>query len=120
MIRKNLKVDETTSIPLVLDMFDCECEDNYVHYFDANNAKTGNEIICKKCGATFDDCPNSRVSEVITFLEREYHKYVFELDVPNVRNYISWILVQSKRLVHYDCYGKFDENFEKKFTFNAV
>ena len=68
---KDLSVDMQNPIcPLISFMYNCECQDNFIKYFD-KEVTTGNEIVCEKCNSVFDDCPNSRLAEVIDFFNKE-------------------------------------------------
>ena len=51
---------------LALDYIDCACDENYIKPAPASESiVTGQEIMCGLCKAAFDDCPNSRLSEVL-------------------------------------------------------
>jgi len=49
-------LETTGGITLNLDYWDCECDDNYIHF----KARTN----CSKCGAIQEDQPSSRSNEV--------------------------------------------------------
>ena len=51
---------------LTLEYVDCDCVVNYIKPSPgADKIKTGLEIVCHDCYAVWDDCPNSRVTEVM-------------------------------------------------------
>ena len=54
-----------TEVWVTLEYIDCCCDEDYIKLAPARESITaGSEIVCAVCGATFDDCPNSRLSEV--------------------------------------------------------
>lgn len=51
---------------LSLDYIDCACDENYIKPAPPpESIVTGQEVMCGVCRASFDDCPNSRVGEVL-------------------------------------------------------
>lgn len=72
-----IEVDTTTldsNIVQVIGWLDCECEDNMITKFDISTIKTGEEEICEKCGAIFDNVPNSRLNEIL----HDYYKGILK------------------------------------------
>ena len=48
------------------EYIDCDCAEDYIKPSPpADTIKTGLEVMCVSCGAVWDDCPNSRVNEVM-------------------------------------------------------
>jgi hypothetical protein len=71
-----------SDVELVDYLYDCECEDDYIRYFEPPeiNSCTGYEKVCARCGAIFDDVPNSRRNEVIDYLEKLVENYSVLID----------------------------------------
>ena len=59
---------------LVNNLFDCECDEDYIQFYEPTGDEVGDEVICHTCGAEFDDCSNSRLGEVVPFLKEELTK----------------------------------------------
>ena len=53
-VKKLKEIDLAQTNP---DYWDCECEANYIH-------KKADRLACHRCGATQDEQPDSRVSEI--------------------------------------------------------
>ena len=51
---------------LALDYIDCACEKDYIKPVPASESiRTGHEVMCGVCKIAYDDCPNSRLREVL-------------------------------------------------------
>lgn len=58
--------ERPTEVWLALDYIDCACEKDYIKPAPASESiETGQEVMCGVCMIAFDDCPNSRLGEVL-------------------------------------------------------
>ncbi len=58
--------EKPTEVWLSLDYIDCACEKDYIKPVPASESiRTGHEVMCGVCNIAFDDCPNSRLGEVL-------------------------------------------------------
>ena len=57
----DMQIETMGGITTVVDYWDCECEQDYIH------AKLDGDVeqFCNRCGSDMDDCPNSRLDEVL-------------------------------------------------------
>lgn len=53
---ENYILKDVNRFPTTVHFWDCECEANYIH--------PKSLLVCHRCGAHQDDCPDSRTNEV--------------------------------------------------------
>ena len=63
-----LKCLDASATIFVEGFFDCGCEKDYFRFFKSTAETVGDEVICKKCGAVYDDVPSSRLNEMVAEL----------------------------------------------------